>query len=413
MKSKGFFLFFYLPLIGMALIFFILSYLNRQYISNKVEDLVQEQLEATAGILKVNIAHALEEQIPPERAFETYFQEEKIYYMALLNKNKEVLAWSSRFEGYLPLSEEFIEAQGSWIIDSPAGLIYNNFSSFSAGDGDTYYLYLGYSLQNLEDMLLHSRRNFVLIFSLIILIGVIFFFGLFQIQKHYLVKEKETEKEKKEKERYKEISAFTSGVAHEIKNPLNSLILIFELLQRKMPEGSKSDIEDGEREVRKISRIIDQFSSALKPIELNKVLTPLQDLLEEVKQMVEHNASSKGTNIQLVSKRPVEAYVDKDLFRQALINLIENALEAAKGGEVIMTIDFYKKRRIIRIEDSGGGISPEAWEHIFDPFYSTKKEGMGIGLYLTRKIIEAHEGKISFESKQGIGTVFTVELPGG
>lgn len=413
MKSKGFFLFFYLPLIGMALIFFILSYLNRQYISNKVEDLVQEQLEATAGILKVNIAHALEEQIPPERAFETYFQEEKIYYMALLNKNKEVLAWSSRFEGYLPLSEEFIEAQGSWIIDSPAGLIYNNFSSFSAGDGDTYYLYLGYSLQNLEDMLLHSRRNFVLIFSLIILIGVIFFFGLFQIQKHYLVKEKETEKEKKEKERYKEISAFTSGVAHEIKNPLNSLILIFELLQRKMPEGSKSDIEDGEREVRKISRVIDQFSSALKPIELNKVLTPLQDLLEEVKQMVEHNASSKGTNIQLVSKSPVEAYVDKDLFRQALINLIENALEAAMGGEVIMTIDFYKKRRIIRIEDSGGGISPEAWEHIFDPFYSTKKEGMGIGLYLTRKIIEAHEGKISFESKQGIGTVFTVELPGG
>ena len=159
MKSKGFFLFFYLPLIGMALIFFILSYLNRQYISNKVEELVQEQLEATAGILKVNIAHALEEELLPERAFETYFQEEKIYYMALLNKNKEVLAWSSRFEGYLPLSEEFTEDQGSWIIDSPVGLIYNNFSAFSAGDGNTYYLYLGYSLQNLQDMLL--AMNFI------------------------------------------------------------------------------------------------------------------------------------------------------------------------------------------------------------------------------------------------------------
>lgn len=413
MKSKRFFLFFYLPLIGMALIFFILSYLNRLYISNKVEELVQEQLEATAEILKVNIAHKLDDEISPERVFEDYFQEEKIYYMALLNKNKEVLAWSSRFEGYLPLSEEFTEDQGSWTIDSPAGLIFNNFSSFTASKEDTYYLYLGYSLQNLEDMLFHSRRNFVLIFSLIILIGIIFFFGLFQIQKHYLVKEKETEKEKKEKERYKEISAFTSGVAHEIKNPLNSLILIFELLQRRVPEGSKNDIEAGEKEVRKISRIIDQFSSALKPMELKKALIPLQSLLEEVKQMMESKALSQGTNIKVVSKRPVKAYVDKDLFRQALINLAENALEAGSGGDVIITIDAYKKRKIIKVEDNGGGISPEDLEHIFDPFFSTKKDGMGIGLYLTRKIIEAHEGKISFESKQNIGTVFTIEFPGG
>jgi len=413
LKSKRFFLFFYLPLIGMALIFFILSYLNRLYISNKVEELVQEQLEATAEILKVNIAHLLDDEISPERVFEAYFQEEKIYYMALLNKNKELLAWSSRFEGYLPLSEEFTEEQGSWIIDSPAGLIFNNFSSFAASKEDTYYLYLGYSLQNLEDMLFHSRRNFVLIFSLIILIGIIFFFGLFQIQKHYLVKEKETEKEKKEKERFKEISAFTSGVAHEIKNPLNSLILIFELLQRRVSEGSKSDIEAGEKEVRKISRIIDQFSSALKPMELKKAMIPLQRLLEEVKHMMESKALSQGTNIKVVSKRPVKAYVDKDLFRQALINLVENALEAGRGGDVIITVDAYKKRKIIKIEDSGEGISREDREHIFDPFYSTKKDGMGIGLYLTRKIIEAHEGKISFESKQDIGTVFTIEFPGG
>lgn len=413
MKSKGFFLFFYLPLMGMALIFFILSYLNRQYISNKVEELVQEQLEATAGILKVNIAHLLDEEIPPERAFETYFQEEKIYYMALLDEKKEILAWSSRFEGYLPLSEEFTEDQGSWIIDSPAGLIFNNFSSFYTKGEETYYLYLGYSLQNLEDMLSHSRRSFVLIFCLIIVIGIIFFLGLFQIQKHYLLKERETEKEKKEKERYKEISAFTSGVAHEIKNPLNSLILIFELLQRRFPEGFKSDIEAGEKEVRKISRIIDQFSSALKPMVLNKALIPLQGLLEEVKQRLESKALSQGTNVKLVSKRQVEAYVDKDLFRQALINLIENALEAGREGEVIITIDSQKKRKIVKVEDSGGGIPKEDQAHIFDPFYSTKKDGMGIGLYLTRKIIEAHEGKISFESKQDIGTVFVIELPGG
>jgi signal transduction histidine kinase len=397
----------------MAAIFFLLSSLNRRYISNKVGELVQEQLEATAGILKVNIAHLLDEDIAPERAFETYFQEENIYYMALLDENKEILAWSSRFEGYLPLSEEFIEDQGSWIIDSPAGLIYNNFSSFSAKGQDIYYLYIGYSLQNLEDMLFHSHRNFVLIFSLIILVGIIFFFGLFQIQKRYLMKEEEAGKEKKEKERYREISAFTSGVAHEIKNPLNSLILIFELLQRRFPKGFEKDIEAGEKEVRKISRIIDQFSSALKPLELKKTLIPLEDLIEDVKQMVEKKASSKGTKIKLVKKRPVEACVDKDLLRQALVNLVENALEAESGGEIVITIDSFKKRIILKVEDSGMGVSQEDREHIFDPFFSTKKNGMGIGLYITRKIIEAHEGKISFEAKQDIGTVFTIEFPGG
>jgi len=413
LKSRGFFLFFYLPLIGMAVIFFLLSSLNRRYISNKVEELVQEQLEATADILKVNIAHLLDENITPERAFETYFQEEKIYYMALLDEKKEIIAWSSRFEGYLPLSKEFTEDQGSWIIDSPVGPIFNNFSYFSTKNQGIYYLYLGYSLQNLEDMLFHSRRNFVLIFSLIILVGVIFFFGLFQIQKHYLIKETETEKEKKEKERYMEISAFTSGVAHEIKNPLNSLVLLFELLQKRFPEQFKKDIEAGENEVRKISRIIDQFSSALKPLELKKTLVSFGDLIEEVKQIVEINASSKGTKIKLIKKGQINVNADKDLLRQALVNLVENALEAGTGGKIIITIDAYKKRKIIKIEDSGGGIPQEDREHIFDPFFSTKKNGMGIGLYLTRKIIKAHEGKISFEVKQKKGTVFTIELPGG
>lgn len=413
MKNRGFFLFFYFPLIGMAVIFFLLSSLNRRYISNKVEELVQEQLQATADILKVNIAHFLDENITPETAFETYFHEENIYYMALLDEKKEILAWSSRFEGYLPLSEEVTEDQGSWIIDSPVGPIFNNFSSFSTEDHDIYYLYLGYSLQNLEDMLFHSRRNFVLIFSLIVLVGIIFFFGLFQIQKRYLTKEKEAEKEKKEKERYKEISAFTSGVAHEIKNPLNSLALLFELLQKRFPEESKKDIDAGENEVRKISRIIDQFSSALKPLELKKTLISLDDLIGGIIQMMEMKASSKGTRIKYISEVQVEVIADKDLLRQALVNLVENALESGIGGDIIITIDSYKKRKIIKIEDKGGGISQEDREHIFDPFFSTKKNGMGIGLYLTRKIIEAHEGKIYFEAKKNIGTVFTIELPGG
>ena len=270
MKKKDLFLFFFLPLIGIVIIFFILSSWNRIYIKNKVEDLVEEQLKATAEILKVNISHFLSENYTPDEIFSRFSAEQNIYYMALLDEQKEILGWRSRFEGYLPLSKKDLAEKEAWIITSPAGKIFNIFSAFTALNQKTYYIYLGYSLVNLEEMIAHSRQNFFILFGIIAGIGIIFFLGTYQVQSHYIKKEKETVKERKEKERYREISAFTSGVAHEIKNPLNSLALLFELLEKKMPSEFQDKISLGGKEVQKISRIIDQFSASLKPLNLRR-----------------------------------------------------------------------------------------------------------------------------------------------
>jgi signal transduction histidine kinase len=413
LRKKNFFLFFFIPLSGIVIIFFILSSLNRRFIRVKVEDLVKEQLQATAQILKADVSHFLMEDSSPEEIFELYSGEENIYFMALLDNEKKILGWRSRFEGYLPLSRQTGEEKDSWIIDSPVGKIFNIFSSFNIPDNKTYYLYLGYSLKNLEEMLAHSRQSFLVVFVFIVLIGFIFFLGLFQLQSHYLRKKREAEEEKKEKERYREISAFTSGVAHEIKNPLNRLSLLFELLKKRIPAALEEDVSLGKEEIQKISRIIDQFSTSLKPIDLKKEQFRLQDLISEIKKSLTQEIREKRVDIQYSQHLPIVLHADKGLLNQAFLNLLRNSLEASDEGNIMIRAARYKKKILITIKDNGRGIPEEDKDYVFDPFFSRKKEGMGVGLYLTKKIIEAHEGRITFQSEPGQGTTFLIHIPGG
>lgn len=413
LKGRNFLLFFYLPFLGILIIFFVFSSLNRTTIKKRTEDLVKEQLQAAAGILKVNISHFLKENYSVDEIFESYSGVEDIYYIALLDENKRILGWSSRFEGYLPLSLQAIGDEESWIIDSPAGKIFNFFSPFSSEEGKSYFLYIGYSLGNLEEMILYSRRSFLLIFGLISIIGIVFFFGLYQLQRHYLDKKKEAEDEKKEKERYRDISAFTSGVAHEIKNPLNSLSLLFELLQKRVPEELQKDVSLGKEEIQKVSRIIDQFSASLKPFRLNKEMFSLAEMVSDVRESLFKEISTDGIEISYSESSSIMLNADKGLMQQAFLNLLKNSFEASEKGRIGIRAWQKKGKVLVRIDDPGRGIPEEDMELIFEPFFSTKKKGMGVGLYLTKKIIEAHEGEIGVKSQTGQGTTFFIQIPGG
>jgi len=413
LKRQKYLLFFYFPLLGFMVIFFTFSSLNRSYIKDKVEKLVSEQLQATGGILKVNFSHFLKENYAPEDIFAQFSGEENIYYMALLDEDRRILGWQSQFEGYLPLSKESLGKERTWIIDSPAGKIFNSFSSFSLTDGRVYFLYLGYSLRDVEEMMIRSRKNFYLIFGIIVAVGILFSVGLYQLQVHYLEKKRELEEEKREKKRYKNISALTSGVAHEIKNPLNSIALLFELLSKKAPAETREEISSGKEEIRKISRIIDQFSSSLRPVELKKEEFLLGDIISDIQGSLEKEAKERGVQIQFVQSHRIGLIADKGLMRQAVFNLAKNALDACEGGNVFIRTDQDKKHIFISVQDTGRGMTDEEKERAFEPFFSGKKEGMGIGLFLVQKIIEAHEGQIHFVSKEGKGTTFTLEIPGG
>jgi signal transduction histidine kinase len=413
LRRKDLLLFFFLPVLGIIALIFLVSTINRASIRTGAERLAREQMVAAAEILKAGIAHSIKEGAPPSGILDLYSGDENIYFMALLDGTKSILGWRSKFEGYLPLSVHDIPPEGTWIIESPAGRIFNVFEEIPSTGATPYYLYLGYSLNALDKMIARAGRNSTLVFGVIAALGIVLIRGIFLLQSNYLAREKEAEEERIEKQRYREISAFTSGIAHEIKNPLNGLHLALDLLEAGTGPGMREKASLGKEEVRKISLIIDRFSDALRPLDPRPETFSLRQAVDSALDSLasEYPPARTGTRVEI--DRGLLVRADKPLLSLALSNILRNAYEAA-AEEVVVEGGRTRKGVEIAIRDSGPGIPPDRLEKIFEPFFTTKPQGKGIGLYLTRKIVEAHGGAIEVQGAgPSGGTVFRIRIPGG
>ena len=414
MKKREFLLFFILPFLLVVGLFTLLSNLNRQYIQAKMQELASDQLSATALILKESIRAGLERGLSASEVLTPYQATEDIYFMAILDGQENVIDWTSRFEGYLPLSQKERPSGELWIIDSPEGKIFNHYSALTTADGRKYYFYLGYSLKSLDVLLAYSKRNFWYILSALALAGLLIFAGLYRLHRSYQLAAAEAARQAEEKEKFKEISAYTSGVAHEIKNPLNSLALLFEYWQSLNISQISQELEKGKDEVEKIGRIVDSFSEALKPVSLSLEKFEVGSVIEEEIKELENLAEEKNLKIDLKAEDGLKLTADRLLFGRVVSNLLKNAIEASPEGGLVRVKAYVRKKKVIlEVEDSGSGIEETQAEKIFEPFISSKSSGFGIGLYLTRKIVAAHGGKISFSNGSGGGAIFKVEMPGG
>lgn len=232
-----------------------------------------------------------------------------------------------------------------------------------------------------------------------------------------LTETKRLEEDAKRNEKLSAMGELASGVAHEIRNPINAIGMIAQRLNKEFTtthnQNEYLDITQLLRgEVNRINKIISQFLSYAKPIDVNLRPVDIKSYLSEVYKLFEDQAKQKLIVFILQGTESITINLDADLIKQSLMNILQNAFDATKNnGQVVFKHFRLSNNLIIEISDNGVGISAEQLKKIFDLYFTTKKDGNGLGLSISQKIIAQHNGSISVTSNVNKGTTFKIILP--
>ena len=241
---------------------------------------------------------------------------------------------------------------------------------------------------------------------------------------------RELENRLRRSDRLAALGSLAAGLAHEIKNPLTSLLTFSRHLTRRFDdEQFRAKFQSVvPHELQRINGIVERLLELARPSRLSFAAVRLPALLERVVDLCAHELDSRGVRLTREYARDLPAiWADADALHQSLVNLVRNALDAMpNGGRLLLRVGWAGTddivvtggrspaagRRVqIEVEDSGVGIAPEAADRVFNPFFSTKESGTGLGLALTHKMIEDHGGLIDFRAAPSGGTIFRIALP--
>jgi len=243
-----------------------------------------------------------------------------------------------------------------------------------------------------------------------------------------LVKSKKLKAKKNRPSELEELARLTGELAHEIKNPLSTIRINLRLIAEEL-EVVKSAEEDlrgsgaAARALRKISvveketdrleQILESFLRYFDRTELQPSSIDINSLINDMYDFYLPQAHSRSITVRLgLCKDRLVCRIDADMLKQAILNLFLNAQQAmSTGGELIIRTGRCGDNARIEVSDTGCGIAAEELPRIFDAYYSSRPEGSGLGLATTRRIVEAHNGKIDVTSEPGKGTCFTIKLP--
>lgn len=198
-------------------------------------------------------------------------------------------------------------------------------------------------------------------------------------------------------------------VAHEIRNPLVSVGGFARRLEKKLDGDLKGYAVIISNEVARIEVILKGILSFVREAKIEKKMANINRVVDDVTSLIKPELDEKEIALVRELGEPPELYIDPDNIREALLNILRNAVDAiGNKGTIFVKTYVVEDSAVVEIKDTGKGISEEILPFIFDPFFSTKIPGIGLGLTTTRKIIEQHNGRIEVESKSGIGSTFKV-----
>jgi len=223
-----------------------------------------------------------------------------------------------------------------------------------------------------------------------------------------------------ESERLNALRLLAAGVAHEIGNPLNSLHIHLQLMERsvqKLHDGEKAELKQSidvaRSEVNRLDSIVTQFLKAIRPSRPQLRPENVNTIVEEAVRFFAPELQDREIAVEqeLRSDLPL-LQLDRDQMKQAFYNVIKNSVEAMhRHGTLRIRTDLADTHVIVRFVDTGGGMSAENLSRVFEPYFTTKPTGSGLGLLIVRRIVREHGGELSIESSQGRGLTLTIRLP--
>jgi signal transduction histidine kinase len=304
------------------------------------------------------------------------------------------------------IETETIERQDSYDLNVPIG--------------DFGFLHIGISEEEMgrriEVLRTELVRQTTLIGALTILILVLAYVTIWWLWR----RSRKLELKARESERMAYVGTLASGLAHEIRNPLNSLNLNMQMLEEEIEthatDGSTGKLLSLTRsEIGRLERLVTDFLQYAKPRPLELCVMPAGSLLHRCRELMLGEALERGVRLE-VEDRSAGALisVDEEQMKQLVLNLVQNALaateESSREPEVRLIARREPGKVLLEVLDNGGGISGDM-EKVFEIFYSTRKGGTGLGLAVVRRIAENHGGEITIQSTPGVGTRFQVALP--
>ncbi len=230
----------------------------------------------------------------------------------------------------------------------------------------------------------------------------------------------EMEKKVRESESLAHIGQLTTSLAHEIRNPLSSVKMNIQILLKKLEfsGNDKRRMEIMTEEISRLERILSEMLDFAKPLRLNLKSTSLKRVIASCLEMMTVRFQEKGIDVRRRFSRSIpNILIDQDKMEQAIINVLQNSIDAVPANGWIGISTKYAPRSMshveIAIDDNGPGIAQEDLPYVFDPFFSNKKKGTGLGLWNVKKVIEAHGGSVDITSKRTGGVHLSMAIPVG
>ncbi len=298
--------------------------------------------------------------------------------------------------------------------------VFEVIKAFNLNDQPAGMIRIGYSSEEVRPLINQIKKSVLISIVFSLLLGVSATVLIWANQNRHLRKMEELEDRVQLAERLSSLGHLAAGVAHEIRNPLNAMSMALQRLKREfLPEEASREKEYSSfldlilQETHRVNEIVEQFLSLARPFELKLKRGSLIDLLQHLVDLFREEAHAKGVTLLLSGKFDLpEILMDDQKLTQALINIMKNGIQSMENGGILqIETRLFKDSVEVIFSDSGSGIPEDQMEKVFNYYYTTKEKGVGLGLPMAHRMIEAHGGQLKLESRVGVGTKVTITFP--